>query len=493
MTNGTRSPTANFVRISRSDSQWHCEGRPHILLGRSTTTEVEKWPIGFVEWNWNGQELSARTCRYGVLPVYWYADDTQVILSDQIRTFQYFTKLDLDTTGVALLIRSRFLLGDLTPFKNVRRLPPGARLLWMNGKLQISGERPQPAEEFTGTRQRAIDLYIQLFRAAMQRCGFLLTNYVVLLSGGRDSRHILLELIALGLRPQFLCTALHIPPRRNYDAAIAAIIAEKFHLEHHIVHQPVDIVTQCTTHNELVDFCSWEHAWCMTVKHRLAGQYTTTDGLAGDILSTDLFQTKELIDLAACKDWDRLALEIIGYWDGGTASALFKKDILQRFPFEAVFEATKEELRRCADSVNPVRDFYFWNRARRGTSLLPFRIFSKPACITPYLDPDLFDFLCSLPPRISADLAFHTDVILQAYPDALDIPFVPIRASPRKVRKFWLSLALDLALFLSVPKRRRWLRPRAYRALLRAALKGQHIWWPPQRAIYAAQLSELFD
>jgi asparagine synthase (glutamine-hydrolysing) len=483
----------NFIRISRSGGQWAVAGQPHVLLGRSTKAEAERWPVGFVEWNWDGHQLIATTCRYGILPAYWYADDQQIILSDRISGILRYLAPNLEPVAIALLLRMPFLVNDITPFKGVHRLPAGAKLVWADGELHLSGERPQPGEIFAGNRQEAIGRYIELFRAAVQRCGFLLENYAVALSGGRDSRHIFLELIAQGKKPLFCFTALHFPPIEDYDLEVASLLAARLNIEHRVIAQPRDVLPQFLEHNRLVEFCTWEHPWCVSIRNWLGKQYCITDGIAGDVLSAGLFQSVDLLDLAERQEWNLIAGKIIDSWGGLNSKNLYKKNVLDRFPSHLAQEAIVKELQLCACSINPIRDFYFWNRTRRCIALIPFCIFSESICVTPFLDPALFDFLCSLPPNISADKAFHTDVIIQAYPEFADIQFGEISGN-RRQPDMAKATALSAALYLAPARRRKWTRARAaYRPLLGTLLGGQRLWRPPYRAIYGAQLSELIE
>jgi asparagine synthetase B (glutamine-hydrolysing) len=110
-----------------------------------------------------------------------------------------------DEAALAVFLRLGFFLGDDTPFQSIRTLPPDGTLTWEAGTVTISGGyrfvRPQRL-----SRDAAIDGFIDLFRQAMSRRPPAGQDVVVPLSGGRDSRHILLELCESGHRPSYTVT-----------------------------------------------------------------------------------------------------------------------------------------------------------------------------------------------------------------------------------------------------------------------------------------------
>src|SRR3546814_19940048 len=78
---------------------------------------------------------------------------------------------------------------DLTPFAAIRAVPPDADLRWTAGRLDIA-RRTREIERRSISREAAIDEYIGIFRAAMERIRPDDQNYIHPLSGGRDSRPI---------------------------------------------------------------------------------------------------------------------------------------------------------------------------------------------------------------------------------------------------------------------------------------------------------------
>ena len=91
------------------------------------------------------------------------------------------------------------------------------------------------------------------------------------LSGGKDSRHLLLELHAARCYPDACITVKHYPPRPNADADIAAEITAALALPHVILDPPADRVEAEWAKNRAIGLCSYEHVqyWPMARYPRL--------------------------------------------------------------------------------------------------------------------------------------------------------------------------------------------------------------------------------
>ncbi|MEO5956545.1 MAG: hypothetical protein ABIR36_12765 [Nitrospiraceae bacterium] len=81
-------------------------------------------------------------------------------------------------------------------------------------------------------RRQALEAYVELFHQAI-RHRVPENEFSVLLSGGRYSRHILLELLRNDACPSF-CFTLDLPGRRDgSDAVVAAKVAQAVNVPHH--------------------------------------------------------------------------------------------------------------------------------------------------------------------------------------------------------------------------------------------------------------------
>src|SRR5205085_2976358 len=102
---------------------------------------------------------------------------------------------ELDERALSVFLRLGFFLGEDTAFTAIKALPPAATMRWRAGRLELRGSRPPPPPPADLGRSEAIEQYAALFRASIERCLEPGDDIVLPLSGGRDSRHILLELL----------------------------------------------------------------------------------------------------------------------------------------------------------------------------------------------------------------------------------------------------------------------------------------------------------
>ncbi len=243
----------------------------------------------FATWRWDGSTLLAGNDRYGLQPLFYAVDGDGIALSPSLpRLLLEGAPADLDDAALAVFLRTGYFVGEDTAFRSIRALPPNARLTWSGGKLRITGGLPLPLPREM-TRDEAVDAYIPLFREAVRRR--LPTGapgapeLVMPLSGGRDSRHILLELVALGCRPGFCLTVRHHLPRVDQDAQFAAELAEALGLPQVVLDQTEPRLLAEQRKNLRTSFCSDEGTAFLALgdyleTHR-AGRRRSTTGSPG--------------------------------------------------------------------------------------------------------------------------------------------------------------------------------------------------------------------
>src|SRR5262249_4477166 len=136
-------------------------------------------------------------------------------------------------------------------------------------------------------------------------------DVAVPLSGGRDSRHILLELHEQAHRPQLCVTARLYPPRNDEDARVAASVAAALGLPHVVLEQGERFDAELQK-NVATSFCAEEHSWALVLAdflRRRAG--TVYDGIGGDVLSAGLFLTARRIALYEAGKLPELAEHLV--------------------------------------------------------------------------------------------------------------------------------------------------------------------------------------
>jgi asparagine synthase (glutamine-hydrolysing) len=408
-----------FFFASRSGDEVVVRGQALCQLGHRLPPRTADVPDGvFAGWSWDGRTLEVEHDRYGLYPLFYYSRGEEFAVAPSVVTLlREGAAPDLDPDALAVFLQLGFFIDDETPFKHIRAVPPSVRFAW-DGKLDIGPHRDLGAR-LDIPRQEALQAYADLFRDAVRRR---LPNaqVVVPLSGGRDSRHILLELCEAGVRPESCVTAIRYGGGNN-DVEVASMLAHSLDLEHVVLERGPRLLAELRK-NLATSFCADEHAWLMPLAEHLNGRPVTIyDGIAGDVLSASLFQKPAWLELYGKGRFVELAKTLVGKRrDGITALGGPEARRLA----DTALDRIAVELQRYADATNPCSMFFFWNRTRREIALAPFGLLAGvEPCFCPYLDHELFDFLTSLPPEITIDRTFHTDTIALAHPSAPKVPY----------------------------------------------------------------------
>jgi asparagine synthase (glutamine-hydrolysing) len=191
-----------FVARVCDDARIETLGQPTCHLGQGCLDDPPEQRAGvFVQWDWDGQRLRVSNDYSGYVPLFYACTEREICISESLtQVVALGAPLDWDETALAVFYRCGFFLGDHTPFKNIRTLPPGAILDWQDGTLSLSASRRIPKTQALNTDQ-AVDGYIGVFREAMRRHALPPEGTSLPLTGGRDSRQIALELSRSGKLP----------------------------------------------------------------------------------------------------------------------------------------------------------------------------------------------------------------------------------------------------------------------------------------------------
>jgi hypothetical protein len=413
-----------FFHARRVGRETHTRGSARCSFGRAGATGPETGCGGvFARWEWDGETLTVRNDRYGYYPLFYARTADEIWVSPSIlKMIAEGAPAELDDAALAVFLRMSTFVGDDTPFAGIRHVPPGARFTWRDGRLDVAGQylvaKPQAI-----SRGAALDGYIDLFRAAIRRDAPDPERVVVPLTGGRDSRHILLELCEGGSRPRRCVTTRAYPPGGSEDVDVAAQVAAAVGVEHLTLAQPRSRYRAERRKNELTSLCTFEHVWILPLAEYLqGGGYTVYDGIAGDTLSQSQLFSLDRVEWFERGDVASLAEDLLG--PEGYLPNLLPGELYERVARPVALGRLRTELSRHLDAPNPFSSFRFYNRTRRTVSLAPHAILAQVADVrAPYLDPDLYDFLSSLPARMTVDRRFHTDAIARAYPRYAGLPY----------------------------------------------------------------------
>lgn len=444
-----------YFSADRSTGIVKVSGETEVRLGSPDS-------FAHVEWKWDGTTLRCANDRYGIYPIYFCDQGHRFTLSPSIDLLLRLTgEYELDDDAVALALRLGSNVANETLFPAIKAVPPNSTLTWTDGVLQIDSTPTVNNCILNISRDDAIDEYARLFSEAVGTSAPRSGKIAVPLSGGRDSRHILLELVRRNFVPDRCLTVRRRPGLDDEDISVARLVCDRLELKHEIVEQTLGRFEAECLKNVETGYAIQEHGWFVALgtftKNRWENIY---DGLAGDVLSAGLFLDQEILDNYRNGKFDLLAEQVLG--PEGYIPRLLSSSARKRFSRERAVERLKVELAKHADAPNPVGSFYFWNRTRRCVAQSPFRLLrSTPNIITPYLEPTLFDFLVSLPAEYFLDHTFHTETIRRAYPDYADIPYESKKRQSRPDKATEALLHRQL-LELSMQPRREEITNRAF-------------------------------
>lgn len=425
---GRRRP---WFEVRHRGGTTHTRGTPHCHLGHRLDHGGRHGPDGvFAQWDWDGHRLVVRNDRYGIHPLFYACHGGMIRVSPSI-----FQVLDgdvprtLDDTALAVFLRLGFFIGEATPFECVHVLPPGSTLTWQDGACSLErGDPSVPAPDPpVASFDEAVERYIALFRQAIARRPPPEAGFTLPISGGRDSRHILFELLTQGHPPAGTVTVQSRPPSANEDLRIARILAAELGLENVQIAMPRDYFAASRKDIELTQLCGSGHTWLLPVAAWLQahGVQTLYDGLAGSVLSGGFQVNEEKLALARAGHTRKLATRLLR--ENGLQpflSQALRPPMDRRLDEAPAMEAVAAELERHVDAPHPLMSFIFWNRTRRGISLIPFSILGSVETVyCPYLDHDLFDFLFHLDAGYSMGNALHDEALRRGYPQYAHLPF----------------------------------------------------------------------
>jgi asparagine synthetase B (glutamine-hydrolysing) len=496
-----------FVELRSTANGVEVAGSASGLIGHPFATPDAATQGIFARWRWDGRCFELSTDRYGMYPLYWaHAGNTFRLASSIPALIRAGSSHELDEQALAVFFRLGFFVGDDTPFRAIHALPPGARVTWSPRGLEVQRHLPiHPPLAID--RSPAIDRYGELFRQAIERSSSALnpTTSVLPLSGGQDSRHILLELLEAGRPPSHGVSTRHFPPRGTPDAEVARDLARRAGVPHRVLEQPASQLGAVLRHHLVTNFCTLTPGYFMhAVNDFVAGRSAVVyDGLGGDVLSAGLFATPERSRLWKEGRFTALAEDLLSSFEGGggysedTLRHTFDPTSLQRFARQTAVERLVRELEPHREAANPMLSFCFFNRTRRDVALLPCRVLSSASSVrTPYLDHALFDFLSALPAEICLDHAFHKDTIARRFPAFASFPFASYAvADDRRARTHFRRFAAEVFGYtratLGIPAlRRSSMMPRLAHCIAGGSY-GKAIGWLGPLLLYLQQLQNL--
>jgi asparagine synthase (glutamine-hydrolysing) len=457
----------------------------------------------WARWEWDGRQLQVEVDRYGMYPLFYAQIGTGIAIADSIAALLAAgAATDFDDAAIAAFLRLGFFLGEDTPFLSVRAFPPGADLRWTAaGGVRLTGGPIKRRPDGSATRAELLNGFVDRFRHAVQqalpddacRCA-------LPLSGGRDSRHIAIEMHAAGFKPGLVVSQHHFSYRNDDDARVAGLLAEALGWSLNTVEQVSEPVGPMMATFRQFDCTTDEHFWFAPAAQRIrdAGMVHVFDGLAGDTLAKGLFVRSNWIDLGQRGDWNGLlsSFDSAGYGNNeASIAALLAAPYGERWNLDLARARFRAAMEPFAGDDNPANLLMFWSRTRREVAPFLIRFLPGTHIITPYLDGAVFDHLWNIPTEILLDRQFRDDGIKLAGPGYAGIPYESDAA--HDLGKYSVQLMRGMAFRRRFWSRgriltRHWLRPRLLRALVQPGAARACQWFAPL-AVWLASLEMLAD
>lgn len=441
----THGPSAGradrlYFLVKKCGDRVETQGQARATFGHQIPSTAHAVADGvFAGWHWGGKRLIVKNDRYGFYPMFWCKlSGGGVCVSPSITSLiDHGASTQLDVEALAVFFRLGHFLGDDTPFSAIKVVPPNALFVWENGQLECRGRFPTIAEPADISKAEAVQRYIHLFAQAMSRRVPETGNFAIPISGGRDSRHILLELHRTGIAPAVCVSANDNPPDPNVDPEVAAMLCSALGFRQAIVNQRLSLLGAELRKNHETHFCASAHGWYLALADYLNGRYDCVyDGIAGDVLSQSSFLDAHLNATFHTRNV-RVITEELLVRCGTSMSAAGVKELLRGELRRAAdphvaHDRLAREVVKHLDAPNPIASFIFWNRTRREIALAPYGLLNGVGRVyAPYLDHDLFDFMVTLPASMLMDRTFHDTAIARAYPAFAHIPYADNKHAPR--------------------------------------------------------------
>lgn len=480
----------HFLSIRKKDGRFVVRGTERLFVGHRLGDEG-----AFLQWEWTGEHLTIRNDRYGLFPAYFSTGPDHFLVATSIRQLiEEGVSPDLDYDGLAVFLRFGTFVGDDTPFAAIRALPPATSFTWSGCGEVPAGSLVLGKEAIDLAREEACKRYGDLFGEALRKRCSVEGDLAVALSGGMDSRHILLELCRIGRKPTFCVTAHSYRGESSEDLDLARRVTQALGVPHVQIDQGGNWVKTEVEKIRATNLCALEHNWGMVVGPYLHGRAVAVfDGLGGDVFSDcRSVLTPERHAAFRAGRLAALAEDYLGHEDG--CLSYLVPDLARMMTRERAVARLALECERFVPAPNPAAAFIFWNRTRRAVSTLPHAVWNRSVhVLTPFLDHALFDFLVSLPVDLVQDYTFHAETLSRRYPDVAHIPFFTgpcRRPKGRSVvfrRMGWDLLTLGLRTYPSSYVSHRYLLARFLRAIVDPGYRSSLLWLGPH-SIYGLEL-----
>lgn len=355
----------------------------------------------FALWESRLRTLILGTDRYGMMPLYYQQRNGQLAFASEIKSLLNLEPdEDCNPAAFSELLSLGAPLGDHTLYPSVMRLP--AATVMSFHEANAHAEQYWSRSTIQPDPKLSLPLFVEeahrLLGRSIARLEKQIAHPMCFLSGGYDSRRVLLELVRNG-KPVTACTSptVRIDNPWTCDVPIARALCAELGVSHVTADLPPaasygDLVRHSYTQ---LDFETDSHPWILPLLAKIrVGEGVNFDGLGGDVLFEYNFTYAE--EAARMDDPAYLTQRVLRRFPD-IWNLLFRL----KPPLPSLADRIESALRNLPNDEDRLGLFYFGNWTRRKASLFAHGLLSlKVDSVYPYLDYDLVDHVLRLPPLV---------------------------------------------------------------------------------------------
>ncbi len=479
-------------------------GQPLIAIGMGPNgaTVVAGEPSGHIgnsgpgclslSWHWDGEQLTVNSDPYGFFPAfYWSGEKVFALGLDPASLLGSIATPQIDAVALSIFLQTGVYFHDRTFLEDVRAVPDSGRLTWSPESGLTLGRRSPPTTlDPDSDPAELAEEYVRLWSRAMAMAPD--QPAVIPLSGGRDSRMLLLEWLRQGRPITRAITVERFPMRWSNDVELASLLADRVGAPHDIIEQSTRLVSAERTKNAINGFSFLDGVWKLALMPEIDSRADVVlDGLANDVLARGNPAGLE----AHLLHVESAVAAVDNMYPSIQRDLLFQFDGFELIPWQELRDEVVRAFEGYRGGHNPLTEMTLWNRTRRQNAAQSVGIYRPGSVFAPALEEELFQFLRSLPLRLAKGKPFQDDVIRRAFPDVTGIGYE--KKPPSKIP--WGFRTLVVKDLLDLVRRTDGLNVQTLRTAIEASkvvVSGTPArFWrlDLSRTVYLSQVLELLD
>jgi asparagine synthase (glutamine-hydrolysing) len=373
--------------------------------------------------------------RFGVKPLYYYADDNKLVFGSEIKAVLSDKKIvrDIDWSFWKDIFAYRFHLGTKTQYKNIKSLPNATILKYKDRKCTLSKYWDYDQIKINNKRseEETITQGVKILKSVFLRHTAGLKECSVLLSGGYDSRCIassIKHFTDVDMHVYTVAKSYSTPQKEmgDLDSKYSQQLCNKMNIKYLIIGNHHNIYEEYfIKHITLLDGITSESLWIMPLFDEINESTVIFEGLLGDILLRDgwlaypdiadprrpLNQYAENLHQLMIKEAEVYPESVCEFFD----------DNIKRHIYPNSLEVQKE-LSDIPEIPYRVKIFHLRNPTRNIHSLISNDVLSrKTDTIYPFCDNEFAEFAFSIPTKMKLRNIYFK-ILSRAFPDIMKIP-----------------------------------------------------------------------